>query len=93
MNKVFIKLLDFFGLLDGVRRVFKGKKTILSAIMGILVSLSTIIPPMILWTEKTITTSQLIEQIQMPAGAFWVSITFLFSAFHTTNVIEEKEGK
>lgn len=84
-----VKLAEFFGILNGVRLWFKGKKTYISAGAGMLVSGSTIIAFLLSWIDGEISANDFLEQSKVPAGAFWVSTTFLFSAMHPKNVSDK----
>lgn len=90
MNIFFIKAAEFFGVFTKLRGLLKGKKTMISAVAGMLASAGTVVGMLIPWIQGDIDMSQFLKQVEMPALAFWASATFLFSSFHTKNILEEK---
>lgn len=92
MSKFVIGVADFFGVFKKARKFLKGKKTMLSSIVGMLMSAGAVIGLVITWTEGGISTSQLVDQATLPATAFWAAATFLFAANHSKNVVEERLG-
>lgn len=91
MNKLLIKVSEMLGLFNKTRKWLKGKKTIISSVGGVLASASTLVILTLSWIDGEVDATTFLEQAKIPAGAFWVSITFLFSATHPKNVLEAKK--
>jgi hypothetical protein len=85
-NKLLIKTAEILGMFKKVRIWLQGKKTIISAIGGMFASGSILIGLFVTWIDNKITTNDLFEQGKIPAGTFWVSLTFLFAALHPENI-------
>lgn len=88
MNPFILRIAEFFGMFNKIRNWFKGKKTKISAIGGMLGSGGTIIVILLSWIDGKMDTVQFLDSIKLPIGAFWVSATFLFAANHPKNVKE-----
>lgn len=93
MNPFWIGVAEVFGLLGKTKKFLKGKKTILSATGGMLASGAAVVTITITWVDGGIDAGQYFEQVTIPATAFWASVTFLWSAMHTKNVIEKEKEK
>lgn len=86
MNAMIIKIGEFFGFFKKTQTFLKGKKTILSSIGGMLTSGGIIVGNVVRWANGEIDAAQCWNECQVPAAAFWASVTFLWSAFHADNV-------
>lgn len=89
MESLFIKVAEMFGVFGKLRGALKGKKTLISSISGLITSTGAIVALVLPWIDGDIDAVQFMEQVKIPAAAFWVSATFLFSAVHAGNVIEK----
>lgn len=90
MNKLLIKVGEFFGVFKPAQEFLKGKKTILSSIAGMLISGGQLVYLAINWSDGQITAQQFIDQATLPATIFWAAVTFLWSAFHAENVVKKE---
>lgn len=92
MNKILIKLGEFFGLFNKVREFLKGKKTMLTGVGMMLASGAAIVGLVISWLDGTIDASELYSQAQAPVTAFATGAGLVFASLHTKNVDEKKLG-
>lgn len=88
MNSFFIKIASLLGVFGKAREFLKGKKTIISSVIGMLGSGSAVLVLLLSWIDGKIDMNVFLDQVKIPAGAFWVSATFLFSSFHPKNIAE-----
>jgi|WetSurSiteA1Bulk_404760.scaffolds.fasta_scaffold31643_3 hypothetical protein len=86
---IFFKLLSVAGK---AREAVRGKKTIISSVIGLLASGGAILTLLLSWGDGKINGQEFINQVQVPGAVFWASLTFLWAVFHHDNVLSDKQG-
>lgn len=80
-------ILNIISVIGKAKAYLKGKKTIISSVIGMLASGAAVLTLVVQWADGTLSTQQFIDQVQVPAGAFWIAITFLWAALHPKNIL------
>jgi hypothetical protein len=78
-----LRIFETIGGLEGIRKVFSGKKTYLTAVAGILAGFGYAVWRVYQWTDHQIDVGTLVNDLQVVLPLVWAAVLFIFNRMGT----------